>query len=417
MLILNTSVSNTIGATDVVLFISIIIFIGMLFGKLIEYVHLPKITGYLIGGVIIGPSMFGIIPSEAFNYLNIISDIALGFIAFSIGLEINFIELRKTGLQVVIITLSQAILTYVLVFLTMYFLLNQSLSFSLVMGAIATATAPGSIMMVIKQYKAKGPIVSTLLPLVALDDVIGIVMFGISLSFAKLLSTGQIGISFIEMIAEPVVEIVLSLLIGVIGGVILSLIINHKRDFSVDTEEQDQMILVIQIIAVFTGVSLAYNFHASPILLPMIIGTTFANTVSHKQVESSTKIIDFYAVPILIAFFTLAGVELDLESVIEVGVIGIAYIIVRIIGKVLGSRVSAKLAKAPATVQSYLGLCLIPQAGVAIGMAIAAKAVLPTEIGSTIETVALAATLIYAVIGPLLAKIALIKAGEVKINS
>lgn len=385
------------------LYVGIIILTGVVAGKLISYIKLPHITGYLIGGIIIGPSILNLVPHEGFVDLRIISEIALGFIAYTIGCEFNISNLKRTGRGVIIITIFQALVAVVLVDIALIFVLKENVGFSLVLGAIATATAPGPILMVVKQYRARGPLVNTLLPLVALDDALGIVIFGVCAAIAQALMSASV-LSVHSMIVIPLIEIGISLFLGVGLGLLLGLIIKNVN-------RHDVLISCIAAI-LFLGIGLSDKFHASPILLCMIMGGTVSNVVPNIKNLKVLHKVENFTPPIYVAFFTLAGIELNIASVMLVGKIGAVYIVVRMIGKILGAYMGGVVAKSPSTVKKYLGYTLIPQAGVAIGLAMVAETILPEPYGSNIRTVVLAATVVYELIGPLMAKIAICKAGE-----
>jgi len=385
--------------------IGVIILSGLIMAKLVGYINLPHITGYLIAGIIIGPYVTGIIPYNQVEDLGLICELALGFIAFTIGSEFNFKNLKESGKAVFIITIFQALGTVVLIDLVMIFVFKEPVYFSIILGAIATATAPGPILMVIKQYKAKGPVVDTLLPLVALDDALGIVIFGICIAIASTISDNSRNISKIYMILEPIKEVVVSIGLGSLIGYGLSFVIKKVKE--------DEIILSASVTAVLLGVGLTHTFHASSILLCMTIGAFISNYVNKMKSLRSLHIIEKFTPPILVLFFTAAGVELNISMLKDVGLVGMGYVIVRMVGKIYGCNIGAKVAKAPSTVQKYLGYTLVPQAGVAIGLALIAKNTLPEPYGSKIKTIILAATVVYELIGPLMAKIAITKAGEV----
>lgn len=390
-------------------YIGLMIAFGIGTAKVVSYIKLPDITGYLIAGLIIGPSILGLVPHEAVHNLTLISEAALGFIAYSIGSEFNLKSIKSVGKQVFVITIFQAVGAILLVDLAMIFIFKQEVYFSIVLGAIATATAPGPILMIIKQYKAKGPVVDTLLPLVALDDALGIMIFGICLTFATTLAKAGTQLSIINMLLQPIKEIGLSIIIGCALGFVLAHILNRIKDGF-------EMVNILVAI-VLLGVGLSYKFHASPILLSMTIGATVSNLVSTTKGLKAIHSVEKFTPPLYVAFFTLAGVELNLSMLSGVGYIGLGYIIFRMIGKIYGSNLGAKVCKAPKTVQRYLGVTLVPQAGVAIGLALVAQSVLPHPYGTRVKTIVLAATVVYELIGPLMAKIALTKAGEIDTNN
>lgn len=391
---------------------------GLIGGKLIEKLNFPKVTGYILMGILIGPSVLNAIGSEMVHNFTIIRQVAIGFIGYTIGLELKFSKLRKTGKQVSIITVAQAVSTAVLVCLAVVAYMsvtngNYIWTYGLILGAIATATAPGPIVAVVKNYRTKGPVTDVLLPLVALDDAIGIMLFAIMLSLGTtLLPIAGVDLTVMQMMWEPVKEIGLSIIIGSGIGFALSYIVKrYNRD-------DDTILLMMIIAAVFGGIGIGQAVHASAILLPMTVGVVLTNTIQESFEHRLTKASDLFAAPIMLAFFTIAGMELDLNKLLVIGVVGVIYIVVRVVGKVSGAYFSAKAVKAPPTVVKYLGFTLIPQAGVAIDMAITANQRFSDiagyeEIGINIMTIVLAATVIYEVLGLVVVKTALDKAGEI----
>lgn len=407
--------------------VGIMIFFAIIGGKLIELLNFPKVTGYILMGIIIGPSVAGVLSHEMLDAFIIIRRVAIGFIGYTIGLELRFSKLKKTGKQVTIITLAQAFATAILVCLAVITYLNATggdyiWTYGLILGAIATATAPGPIVAVVKNYRTKGPVTDVLLPLVALDDAIGIMLFAVMLSLGTALLGLTGDLSVLSMIWEPVKEIGLSFILGGALGYALSL---ATRYFNRDN---DSMLLMMIISIVFIGIGVGMAVHASAILLPMTIGVVLTNTIEESYEHRLTKASDLFTAPILLAFFTIAGAELELDKLLVIGVLGFIYIVVRVIGKVGGAHYSAKAVKAPPTVVKYLGFTLIPQAGVAIDMAITAEtkfsdlalsisdSVLSeriADIGTDIMTIVLAATVIYEVLGLVVVKTALGRAGEI----
>jgi len=399
--------------------VGIMILLALIGGKLIEKLNFPKVTGYILMGILIGPSVLGILSGEMVHNFTVIRQVAIGFIGYTIGLELKFAKLKKTGKQVAIITLAQAFSTAVLVCLAIvaYMTLTNDKyvwTYGLILGAIATATAPGPIVAVVKNYRTKGPVTDVLLPLVALDDAIGIMLFAVMLSFgtALLPIDGAVEMTIVHMLWEPAKEILLSLSIGAALGYILSFFVRrYNRD-------ADKVLLMIIIGIVFAGIGIGQEVHASAILLPMTIGVVLANTVEESFEHRLTKSSDLFIAPIMLAFFTIAGAELELKNLIAIGAIGVIYIVVRVVGKISGAYFSAKAVHAPPTVVKYLGFTLIPQAGVAIDMAITADQRFETivgfeSIGSDIMTIVLAATVIYEVLGLIVVKSALNRAGEI----
>lgn len=386
-------------------YVAIVIFFGILMARLVSKLKLPHVTGYLLAGVLIGPSILNLVPKEVGESLGIISEVALGFIAYSIGSEINFSNLKKVGKSLITITLFESLMPVVLVTLSMFFIFKQSLAFSLVIGAIAAATAPAATIMVIKQYKAKGPVVDTLLPVVAMDDAVAIIAFGIAFTIAKTLTNVGQQVSLIQNIFAPIWEIVLALGIGFAVGFFLSYIIPKVKG-------EDELLSVL-IASIFISIGFAELFNVSTLLVCMMIGITVSN-LSNNSIRT-LNMINKLTPPIFVAFFTLAGVELDLGVLRYAGALGLGYIGFRSIGKVLGALIGSKISNAHVNVQKYLGLTLLPQAGVAIGLSMVAQTQMPS-LGKDIRTIILASTVIYELAGPLIAKTALIKAGEIDIK-
>lgn len=387
-------------------YIAVILFAGMGTAKILSKFKLPNVTGYLIAGLIIGPSLLGIIPKEASDKLSIISEAALSFIAYSIGSEFNIENLKRVGKGVIIITVLEALTAVFLVDIVMIFVLGQPVAFSLVLGAIAAATAPAATLMVVRQYKAKGPVVDTLLPVVAMDDAVGIMAFGISTTIAQTLVKNSGSISIAKIILIPLFEIVAALAIGFGMGILLTYLSKKVKG--------EDGLLSIVIAVLFATAGIAIRFNLSSLLACMMIGATLTNLDPNNKRAFTT--VDRFTPPVLISFFTIAGVQLDLSILKEVGLLGIVYVVVRVMGKMLGAYLGAKISDFPHTVQKYLGFTLIPQAGVAIGLSMIAQNTLPSPYGAQVRTIVLAGTVIYELLGPMITKTALIKAGEIKLD-
>ena len=385
---------------DLLFKLSIIVFIGLIGGRIASFFKLPNISGYVIGGLLIGPSFLNVIKSGEINSMGILNEIALGAIAFSIGNEFLIEDMKKVGKKIMTITLFQFTSTMIVVFFTIFVIFNQELSFSLVIASIATATAPAGILLVIRELKAKGPLVSTILPVVAIDDALGIMLFGVCLSLAKLM-TGAGDISILSLILTPLIEIGGSLILGFVLGVILSYISTHSRS--------EDILLSVVAGFIFAGAGLANIFNLSPLLTCMMMSATLVNVLPKSQ--RVFNLVSHITPPIYLMFFTLAGASLDIGVLSSVGLLGVGYIVSRGIGKVLGARLGAKQVKASKNIVNYLGMSLLPIGGVSIGLAAIAKSELP-GVGSKISTIVLFSVLVYEIIGPVLTKIAIEKAGE-----
>ena len=384
-------------------YVAVIILAGILMGKIVGKLKLPEVTGYLLAGILIGPSVLKLVPGSALGGLGIISEAALGFIAYSIGSEIKLSHLKKAGKSLITITLFESLTPILLVSLSMIFIFKQPVPFAITIGAIAAATAPAATIMVIKQYNAKGPVVDTLLPVVAMDDGVAIISFGIAFTIAKSLLKAGGQFNFVQALVVPIGEILLALVIGFVIGLVLSYIIPK-------TKSEDQLLSTV-VGLIFLSIGIGELFGVSTLLVNMMMGITVVNLAAGSV--KPLNAIDRITPPIFVAFFTLAGVELELGALKYAGLLGLGYLVFRSIGKWAGASVGAKLSNAHPNVQKYLGFTLLPQAGVAIGLSMMAESSMP-ELGGTIRTVILASTVIYELIGPLAAKTALIKAGEIK---
>lgn len=410
---------------SILLSISVSLGVGLLMSRIVKKFGLPAITGYLIGGVLIGPyflgrlniSGLGFTSIEKVEQLKVISEISLGFIAFLIGNEFRFSQLRKTGKQALIIGIFQALAAAIVVdiiLLIIHLIIPDKLSLSAVitLGAIATATAPAATLMVINQYEAKGKLTDILLPVVAIDDAVGLIIFAISLGIAKVLATGEYNL--LTIIIEPIVEIVLSLLIGFIIGTILTKSENQFKSRS------KRMSLIVAVVLLSVSISMYHfelagiNISISSLLLCMMVGTAFCNESEFNFSNDLMDRTNRWATPFMILFFILSGSELQLDvfNNITIVLIGIAFIIARSLGKYYGAFFSAKAVKCDKSIQKYLGITLFPQAGVALGMSIKAQEALGSD-GNLIKNITLFAILIYELFGPYLTKQALIKAGDI----
>ncbi len=397
----------------ILLYLAVLLGTGLLFGKIAKYLKLPNVTGYLVGGLILGPSILNIIPEATIHDFSIISSVALGFIAFSIGTEMKIVYFKRVGATPIWIAVFESLFAVIITLIAVigYFLIIgkmtiENFRFALVLSAIAAATAPAATIMVVRQYKAKGKLTETLLSVVAIDDSVAIILFGIFVAIANALGQTATSSPIWLQILNPFIEIVVSLGVGGLMGIILTL---GCKWF---TGRGNRISLSIMIV--FLTVFLAEWLHASPLLAAMMLGAVFGNVSS--KVDDINGLLYFITPPIFILFFVLSGAELDIKVLGLVGVIGIVYVIFRVVGKIFGAWFGAKVTKAEPVVAKYLGLALVPQAGVAIGLSLIATQVLNVEMGAQIRAIILAGTLIYELVGPVVAKIALQKAGEISLH-
>lgn len=390
--------------------------------RLFRKLHLPAVTAYLIAGVLVGPYCLGALgldgvgfsTADAVSGLSLVSEVALGFIAFAIGNEFRLEELKKTGKQALVIGVLQAVAATVLVdgaLLLIHLAMPDKLSVPqlITLGAIATATAPAATLMVVREYKAKGPLTKLLLPIVALDDAVGLVVFAVSFGIAKTMISGQVDL--VSILVNPLIEIACSLVLGAVMGVLLTYL---EKMFNSNTNR-----LNLTIAFVFLTASLSMlDFHVGPVhiqfsslLVCMALGTVFCNIcpLSHDLMAASDK----WTSPLFALFFVISGAELELSVFTDIAiiVIGCAYIVSRSAGKYFGTLGSAKLTKCSPAICKYLGITLLPQAGVALGMCTTAMQL--GEAGRLIRNITLFAVLIYELFGPVLTRWALTRAGEI----
>lgn len=395
--------------TNTLLALGIAMAAGLLFTRIIKLVKLPNVTAYLIAGLLIGPSVIGLVGKESVKSFDILVSLALGFIAFSIGGEFKLSTLKRLGKNVTVITVVQAFGAVIVTFVVLLvaglagWLGENYMPLVFTLSAIATATAPAATLLVVRQYKAHGPVTETLLPVVAMDDAIGLMIFSIFMAIAQALASGTAPTAK-SMLLEPLLEIVLSLVIGFALGLIVALC---TRWFKSRANR-----LCLCVTATVIGTALAQIWNLSSLLLCMMIGAVMANL--GKDVDRVLEGNDRWTPPIFMLFFVISGADLDLSVLPTVGILGVLYIIARSIGKYFGARLGAGMVKADANVRKWLGFTLLPQAGVAVGMAQIALTRLPGEMGAKVQAVVLCATLIYEIVGPVLTKMALSKAGEIE---
>ena len=410
---------------NIFLTLSIALLAGLLLSRLAKKVGLPAVTAYLVAGVLIGPYMLGQIGigfhegATAPETYSLLCDLALGFIAFAIGNEFRLSQLKKIGKQATVIGIGQAIITTVVVDIALI-----ALSFALpggvfplpaaiILGAVATATAPAATLMVVRQYKAKGPVTDILLPVVALDDAVGLVVFAVSFGIAGAIDTGTVDL--ISMLVNPLLEVICSLALGALMGVLFTLCekLFHSRSKRMAVSVTFVMLTVALTSLKFTIGDIHIGF--SSLLTCMMLGTVFCNICDFS--EELMDRADRWTAPLLVLFFVISGAELKLSVFSNwlFVLIGVAYIASRSFGKYFGARLSAKATGCDENIVKYLGITLLPQAGVALGMASQALA-FGGEVGTLVQSITLFSVLIYELVGPYLTKVALIKAGDIHLG-
>ena len=409
---------------EFLLAIGIAMFAGLLLSRLTSRLNLPDVTSYLVAGVLVGPLVLGKlgVPGLGFSSfhfvesMGLVCDAALGFIAFSIGSEFRVSALRKTGRQATVIAIFQALTATLLVdvgLIGLHFVLGDKLPIStcLILGAIATATAPAATLMVVNQYKAKGPLTDILMPIVALDDAVGLVVFAVSKGVAKALIGGSL--SVISVLVNPLVEIVASLLLGAALGWVFSLV---EKYFNSNSK---RLSLAVAFVAISAGLSKLHfaigelHIGFSSLLVCMMCGTIFCNLCDFSE-EIMHKT-ERWTGPVYVLFFVISGAELDLRVFADLAVVGIgvAYIATRSAGKILGANASARFMKCEPSICKYLGITLLPQAGVALGMSVTVAQEFG-EAGAMMRNIVLFSVLIYELVGPMLTKMALTAAGDIR---
>ena len=382
-------------------YLAIILFCGLIFGRLVRFFKLPNVTGYLIGGLLIGPSFLNLLTAEGIDTLSFLSNVALGFIAFSIGSEFKASYFKRVGMTPIVIAILESVLAVVLVTAALI-LCGFDPAFSIILGAIAAATAPAATIMVIKQYRAKGPVTETLLSVVALDDAVALICFGLAVAIVQSMGNPGAG-SILSSILDPLVEIAYALGCGALLGLIFAVPVH----FFPDEDSRQALVYGFVLLALF----IASQGGFSDLMTCMAMGAVFANL--SNQADKIMALADRMTPPIFLAFFVLSGADLNISVLPSIGVVGVIYVIVRVVGKYAGARLGAALCKADENVKKYLGFALIPQAGVAIGLTVVAKTVVP-EYAASVRAVVLCGTLIYELIGPSVSKWALKKSGEIK---
>ena len=386
---------------NLLFYLAIMLFAGLLFGRLLKLVKLPNVTGYLIAGLVLGPFVTKILSAEQVESLSVISNMALAFIAFTVGLSFKRSYFKRVGMTPVVIALLEAL---VAVFLVQGTLTEAGfdVAFSIVLGAIAAATAPAATIMVIKQYGAKGPVTDMLMAVVAIDDAVALVAFGFAVSIAGVISGNGGGNIFLSIL-QPLWQVVLSLLIGAVMGVLFKIPLRFFK------KSGNRLIIIIGFV--FMTSALATLCGVSELLACMALGSVFCNISTES--DSINDLCDFFTPPLFELFFVVSGAGLDVSVLPQIGVMGAIYVVVRCVGKYLGAFIGAKIMKAPDAVAKYIGPTLIPQAGVAIGLTIVAQSVVP-HYAAQVRAVILCGTLIYELVGPAITKITLKKAGEIQ---
>jgi Kef-type K+ transport system membrane component KefB len=381
--------------------LGIAIVVGIILGQVTNRFKVPAVAGYIIAGLIIGVSGLRIVDSQVIENLSFISDFALGIIAFSIGSELEVSVIKKLGKPIFIIATCEAVGAFLLVTAAMFFM-TKDVPTALILGAVASATAPAATLMVLKEYNAKGPLTSTLIGVVAVDDAICLMIYAIASSIAKVFIKHEV-VTMYKILVHPLSEIALSLALGCLLGMVLVYFINKS------TRNNELLPYVTGIIILNIGLCL--KFDLSPLLSSMTVGVMVANVSSKSR--NTFSALEKFSSPIIAAFFILAGCRLDITLIPHIGFIGFAYLLFRMVGKLFGASFGATISKAPTVVKKYIGFGLFSQVGVAVGLAIiVSREFEGTALGTLVITILLATTIITELIGPICTKTAIIKAKE-----
>ena len=406
---LQRAIAESQPVASVIVSVALMLFAGFLMTRVTKQLRLPNVTAYILAGILIGPYCLDLVPQRIIDGTDFLSDIALAFIAFSTGEFFKLAVLKKNGMRVVVITIVEAVMASVCIFLLTYFVLRLELAFSIVLAALASATAPASTMMTIRQTGAKGDFVDTLLQVVALDDVVGLVLYSIAISVALASLQGGSAVS-LQTVVRPVLLNLAALALGGVFGGLMKLLMPQKRS------KDNKLIISIALLFAFCGVCALLD--VSPLLGCMAMGTVYTNLAEDDKLFRQ---LGYFSPPILLLFFVRSGMSFQLDALVSRAgamngvpllVIGVTYFLVRMLGKYAGAWLGCWMVKKPKTVRNYLGLALIPQAGVAIGLAALGARTLGGTMGGDLQTIILASSVLYELLGPGCAKLALYLSGS-----
>ena len=390
----------------IIISVALMLITGFAMTRITKRLRLPNVTAYILSGVLLGPYVLNLVPQDIVEGMDFLNDIALAFIAFSTGEFFRFSTLKKNGGKVVVITVLEACLASIIVFIVSFFILGLDINFSLVLGALAAATAPASTVMTIRQTGAKGDFVDTLLQVVALDDAVGLVAYSVAISVAVAADTGSFDLL---SVLRPLGVNLLVFCLGGVFGLLLKLFLDGRS-------ADNRLIVSVALLFAFCGICAMLD--VSPLLGCMSMGMVYMNLTDDKRLFQQ---LNYFSPPILLLFFVRSGLNFDLDALVDnsesIGttplvVVGILYFLVRIVGKYAGAFLGCLMTKKDKKVRNFLGLALIPQAGVAIGLAATGARTLGGEVGNALETIILASSVLYELIGPACAKLSLYLSGS-----
>jgi Kef-type K+ transport system membrane component KefB len=386
--------------SKIIIEVAIMLFTGIFFGRIAKFARLPNVTGYLIAGLLLGPSFLNFLHINMVNGFSVISDMALGFISFSIGSEFNLKYFKKVGIAPVIIAITESFGAIILVTLALI-IFGFDIKLSILLGAIAAATAPAQTIMVINQYKAKGALTSMLMSVVAIDDAVALIGFGFATTIVKMMST-SLSTNIFLSILTPIYGILVSFILGGLASILMRLIFRWFKKSS------NRLCIIIAFILITYW--LAELVNGSPLLSCMALGGVLVNI--YGDIDSVVKITEDFSPPMFMIFFVISGAGFEISALSGIGLIGLLYVIMRMIGKIAGAWIGGKITKQDDKICKYLGPTLMPQAGVALGLIVVSGNLIP-EYAVQIRVIILCSTFIYSIIGPVAAKFALEKSGEI----
>lgn len=399
---------NMSDPSAIIISIALMLFLGFAMTRLTKLLRLPNVTAYIITGIIIGPYCLDLIPEKIIVGTDFLSDIALAFISFSIGESFQFSTLKKSGGASVVITLFESLAASVAVFVLTFYILRMGMAFSIVLSALAAATAPASTLMTIRQTRAKGEFVDTLLHVIAMDDVVSLLAYSVAISVALMSISGSGG--DFSVVAAPILANIFVLLLGSLFGFLLKLLMPRKRS------TDNRLIISVGLLFAFCGICTLID--VSPLLGCMSMGMVYMNLTGDDKLF---KQLNYFSPPILLLFFVRSGLNFKLDAfsrssampgAVSLAAVGLLYFLVRIAGKYVGAFLGCRIVKKPKEVCNYLGLALVPQAGVAIGLAALCARTLGPGIGEDIQTIILASSVLYELVGPACAKLSLYLSGS-----
>lgn len=378
----------------VILNLAIILSAGFLMTRVTKRFRLPDVTGYILAGILIGPYVLHLIPLKIVSGMDFVTDIALAYIAFNVGKYFKLQQLKQNGKRIFVSTLFEALTAAAAVILAMIFIFRLPVSFALLLGAIGSATAPASTIMTIRQYHAKGEMVDTILQVVALDDAVALMAFSVCAVVAEELENGT-GVQIMAVL-QPLIFNILAPAAGASCGFLMKWIMTDRRT------REHKLILVNAVIFFLTGICTLIDI--SPLLSCMVMGAVYINVMEDKRLF---KQVNHFTPPIMLMFFVISGMRLDITMLAAAGVIGVGYFLVRIIGKYLGAYIGCQAAGSPKPIRTCLGMALVPQAGVSIGLAALGQRILPPKTGSMLSVIILSSSVLYEIVGPACAKASL----------